>query len=119
MSSAIACIARADRRDLLGDVDADRAPRDAAPAADAARAAELVEPRGQLVGHPLPVARPGRGPDAAAVQAGVIDGEAGVPALPALDVLAAEIGHGLDVRAEARRAGHRAVASAQAALGHV
>ena len=51
---------RGRRRDggrLLGDVDADRAPGDAAPAADAARRAELVDPVGQLVGHPLPVAR--------------------------------------------------------------
>ena len=42
--------------DFFGEIDADRAPRDAAPAADAAGAAELVLPRGPLVGYPLAVA---------------------------------------------------------------
>ena len=58
---------RPDRRRLLGDVDADRAPGDAAAAADAARRAELVDPVRQLVGHPLPVARARRCAHAAAV----------------------------------------------------
>ena len=72
--------------DLLGDVDAHRAPGDAAAAADAARAAELVEPGGELVGHPLAVARPRRRPHAAAVDVGEVEREAGVPASPALGV---------------------------------
>ena len=42
---------------LFGDVDADGAPGDAPAAADAAGRAELVDPVGELVGHPLPVAR--------------------------------------------------------------
>src|SRR5262245_53425991 len=63
----IATLRRADRRDLLCDVDADGAPRDAAPAADAAGRAELVEPRPELVRHPLPVAAARRGSDAAPV----------------------------------------------------
>src|SRR3990172_11495039 len=58
---------RADCRDLLGDVDPDRAPGDAAAAADAPRRAELVEPGAELVRHPLPVARAPRRADAAAV----------------------------------------------------
>ena len=40
---------------FFGDVDADRAPDDAAPTANAARRIELVEPTGQLVRHPLAV----------------------------------------------------------------
>ena len=44
-------------RQLLGDVDPDRAPGDAAAAADAARAAELVVPGAELVRQPLAVAR--------------------------------------------------------------
>ena len=46
---------RAQRRDLLGDIDADRAPGDAAPAAHAARFAELVVPAGELVREPLAI----------------------------------------------------------------
>src|SRR3954449_10096708 len=72
-------IVRTDRRHLLGDVDGDRAPRDAAPAADAARRAELVDPGRELVRRPLPVARARRAPDAAAVDVGVPEREARVP----------------------------------------
>ena len=79
---------RADRRRLLGDVDGDRAPGDAAPAADAARGAELVDPGRELVGHPLPVARARRAPDAAAVDVGVVEREAGVPHALALGLVA-------------------------------
>ena len=53
-------LGRADRRQLLGHVDPDRAPGDAAAAADAARAVELVVPGAELVGQPLAVARRGR-----------------------------------------------------------
>ena len=45
-----------DDRQLLADVDADRAPGDAPPAADAAARAELVPPGRELVGQPLAVA---------------------------------------------------------------
>ena len=79
-------------RGLLGDVDPDRAPGDAAPAADAARAAELVDPGRELVRHPLPVARARRAAHGAAVDVRVVDREAGVPALVALDVLAGQVG---------------------------
>ena len=50
-------IALPDRARLLGDVDPHRAPGDAAAAAHAARAAELVDPGRELVRHPLAVAR--------------------------------------------------------------
>src|ERR1035437_6045757 len=79
-SSSSFCIgprlARADRAGLLGDVDPDGAPRDATPAAHAARAAELVDPGGELVGHPLPVAGARGRAHGAAVDVGVVDGEA-------------------------------------------
>src|SRR5512139_2050390 len=57
-----------DGRGLLGDVDGRGAPGDAAAAADAAGGAELVDPRGQLVRRPLPVARADGGAHAATVQ---------------------------------------------------
>ena len=57
IAAAVAEVGRADRRRLLGDVDRHRAPGDAAAAADAARGAELVDPGGELVRHPLAVAR--------------------------------------------------------------
>src|SRR5690242_6158078 len=72
-------VGRSDRGDLLSDVDGHRAPGDAASAADAARGAELVDPRRQLVRHPLAVARAARTADAPAVDVGVLEGEARVP----------------------------------------
>ena len=108
---------RPDRGELLGDVDPDRAPGDAAAAADAARAAELVVPGAELVRQPLPVARAAARPDAAAVDVGVVDREAAVPDARALGVAAAEVGGVLDARAEAGRADERAVAAGEAALG--
>src|SRR5262249_24403365 len=70
------------RRDLLGDVDADRAPHDAPPASDAAGAAELVVPGPQLVGEPMPVPAVGGGADRAAVQVGEGQVAAGGRVLP-------------------------------------
>ena len=69
-----------DRGHFLGDVDADRAPGDAAAAADAARGAELVDPARQLVRHPLAIARLPFGPHAAAMDVGKIQREARIPA---------------------------------------
>ena len=77
----------ADRRRLLGDVDADRAPRDAAAAANAAGAAELVEPAWRACGSSTAgSATSCRGAHGAAVHVGVVDREARIPALVALDV---------------------------------
>src|SRR6266508_3391295 len=73
---AFAEVGGADRRRLLGDVDRHRAPGNAAPAADAARGPELVDPGGELVGHPLAIARGRRVADAAAMDVGVVEGEA-------------------------------------------
>src|SRR3954454_3365736 len=116
MSSSSPCIGLPDRPRLLGEVDADGAPRDAAPAADAAGAAELVDPGGELVRHPLAIARARRAPNGAAVGVRVVDGEAGVPALMAVDAPAREVGRVLDGRAEAGGANHRAVAAGEAPL---
>ena len=52
------CGVGADGGRLLGDVDPDGAPGEAAAAADAAGRTELVDPGRQLVRHPLAVARP-------------------------------------------------------------
>ena len=107
----------ADRGQLLGDVDPDRAPRDAAPAADAARAAELVVPGAELVRQPLAVAR-ALGAAARCRRAG----RSGRPRsrtprrATARRLRAGEIADVLDARAEAGRADHRAVAAGQAAL---
>src|SRR5512133_389946 len=77
--AVLAQVVGADRCRLLGDVDGHRAPCDAAPAADAARGAELVDPGRELVGHPLPVARAPGLAHAAAVHVGVPEREARVP----------------------------------------
>src|SRR3989338_4579304 len=49
-----------DQTRFLGDVDADRAPCNAAPAADASERPELIDPCSKLVGHPLTIAAPYR-----------------------------------------------------------
>src|SRR5215475_7207830 len=110
---------RADRGDLLGDVDADRAPGDAAAAADAARRAELIDPGGELVRHPLPVAGPVGDPHRATVKVGVVHGEAGIPGPLQLRLRPGQIGDVLDAEAEARRAGHGAVPAGQAPPRHL
>src|SRR4051812_20672121 len=80
-SSSIVRIAigRPDRGDLLGDVDGHGAPGDAPPAADAAGGAELVDPRRELVRHPLPVARLRGAAHASAVDVRMPEREARVP----------------------------------------
>src|SRR3954451_5099849 len=103
------CIGPPDLRNLFGDVDRHRAPGDAAPAADAARGAELVDPGGELVGHPLAIARLRRGVDAAAVDVGVVEREARIPQAGTLRLLAGEVRDVLDRVAEAGGADHRAV----------
>src|SRR5689334_386234 len=60
-------VGRPDCGELLGHVDPDRAPRDAAPASDAPGGAELVDPGAELVREPLAVARSRRGPHRTAV----------------------------------------------------
>ena len=102
--SSLDAVALPDRPRLLGEVDADRAPGDATAAADAARGAELVQPSGELVRHPLPVARLGRRPHAAAVKVGKRGGEARVPAPHALGRFARQVGQVLDACAKAGRA---------------
>src|SRR6266536_5154657 len=105
----------ADGADLLGQVDADWAPGDAAATAHAAGGAELVDPGTQLVREPLAVAGPGRGAHAASAEMAEIERVAGVPAPPAFGVLAGQVGGVLHGGAEAGRADHGAVAACQAA----
>ena len=71
------------------------------------------------MGHPLPVARPRRLADDAAVDVGEVGVEAGVPHAVALGLLPGEVGDVLDGRAEAGGAHHRAVGAGQAPRGHV
>ena len=111
-------VGRADRGQLLGHVDPDRAPGDAAPAADAAGGAELVVPGAELVRQPLAVARAAAGPDRAAVDVASSRPSSTSPRRGgARRVWPVEVGDVLDARAEAGRADHRAVAAGEAALG--
>src|SRR3569833_932070 len=107
----------ADCRHLFGDVDTDRAPGDAAPAAVAAGGAELIDPARELVGHPLAITRTGALPDTAAMDVAVLQSETGIPGPHPLGAGARKIAVVLDRGAEAGRADHGAVAAAQAALG--
>src|SRR5512140_2394052 len=102
---------------FLREVDPHGTPRDAAAAADAAGLTELVDPRRELVRHPLAVPRGRAPPDAASVDVGEVEGVARVPPPPALGRGASQVRGILDRRAEARRAYHRAVRAGEAALG--
>src|SRR5262249_46823372 len=79
-SPSIAASFAADGADLFSDVDADRTPGDAAATPDAAGCAELIHPVGQLVRHPLPVARPSRAAHRSTVDIREIHRKAAVPA---------------------------------------
>ena len=98
-----------DDRELLADVDADRAPGDAPAAADAAARPELVPPGRELVGQPLAVAVLAVRPERAAGDLGEAVGEARVPGPLGGRGRAVEVGPLDDARAEAGRADERAV----------
>src|SRR4030042_678222 len=104
---------------FLCDVDGNRTPGDAAPATHAARCAKLVDPGGQLVGHPLTIAGPCQGSHGTAVDVREIHGETRVQLAPAFGVLARQVCDIFHGRAEAGGTDHRAVAAGQAALGDV
>src|SRR5208282_6566028 len=93
------------------------APRDAAPAPDAAGLPELVVPGPQFVREPLPIAGLGGRPDAGAVHGTERGVEARVPATPPLDFLPRQVRDLFGGLAEARRARHRAVGAGEAASG--
>src|SRR5262249_6802996 len=109
----------ADGGDLFGDIDAYGAPGNAATAADAAGAAELIDPGGQLVGEPLAITCPMRGAHAASVHVGVPHREAGVPAAPPRGLFPGEVGGVLNRGAEAGGTDQGAVGAGQAAPGDV
>src|SRR6516162_488657 len=90
----------ADGADLLRNVDSHRTPGDAPSAANAPRGAELIDPRRQLVRHPLAVASAGRGTNAPTVDVRERHGETGVPLAPALRMFARQVGDIFDRRAE-------------------
>src|SRR5208337_2295561 len=108
-----------DGANLLSDINAHRAPGDATAATDAARTAKLVNPGGELVGHPLAVARFGGTADIATVNVRKILRKTGVPFTPALGVRTADIADILDRGAEAGGTDHGAIGAGQATVGDV
>ena len=111
-------VAARDGRYFLGEVDADGAPRDAPPAPDAARRAELVPPGRQLVSQPLAVSRGGRGTYRPPVQVGVVEVEARRPGSLARD-LAGQCRRVTDVAAEAGGADQGAIPAGEAPVCHL
>src|ERR1700739_1221821 len=102
---------------FLCDINPCGAPRNTAPAAHAARAAELVMPGAQLVGQPVPVPRRPRLPDASLVHEREVELVTRRPVHPTLGVLAGEVGDVLDAGAEAGGAHHGAISTGQTPAG--
>src|SRR5579872_2355379 len=115
-SPSIAASFAPDGADLFRDVDADGTPGDAAATSNAAGCAELIHPVGQLVRHPLPIARPRRTAHRSAVDIREVHREAAVPATLAFRGTGGEKVLSVHRGAEAGRTDHRAVAAGQAAL---
>ena len=108
---------RRDRQELVAHVDPDGAPRDAAPAADAAGHAELVPPGAELVRQPLAIAVLGAWPEVAAGHLGEPEVEAAVPGSLRDRLDPVEIRDLRDAGAEAGRAHECAVGAGEAAFG--
>src|SRR5262249_8883087 len=94
---------------FFGNVDRYRAPCDAAAATDTAGSLKLIDPSGQFVAHPLPVARESRRPHRATVDVRMGCSETRIPSSPALRVIACQIRYFFDSAAEASGADHRTV----------
>src|SRR5215831_5881586 len=86
---------------LFRNIDSHRAPRDAAAATYTARRLKLIDPRSQLVRHPLPVARVCRRPHDTSVNGGMIGRETRVPSPPSFSVIARDVRYVLNGAAEA------------------
>src|SRR5208283_196898 len=103
------------RADLFGNINAYGTPGDTAPATYASGTAKLINPRCQLVRHPLPVARLAGGSYAASVNVGKTLGKAGIPLPPAFRVVAGHIAGVFHRGAEASGTNHGAIGASQAA----
>ena len=101
------------------NVDSHRTPGNAAPASNASRCAKLIDPRTELVRHPLPVASLRGGSDGTAVDVRKTQREARIPTAPSLGVISGHVADIFDSRAETGRADHRAVSAGQTTPGNI
>src|SRR5262249_44880044 len=72
------------------NINADGAPGYAAPTPDTARSSKLINPRRELMSHPLPVARECSGSHGASVDVRMRRCETGIPSPPALSMITGE-----------------------------
>src|SRR5262245_46879459 len=117
MSFCTVCLP--DSPDLFGDINAYRAPRDAAAATNTARSLKLIDPGCQFVSHPLPVARESGRPYSTSMDVRMRRRETRVPPPPALGMITGEIRYLFDGTTEARRADHCAIRTGQTAGGNI
>lgn len=101
---------------LLGQIDADRTPGDAATTADTAGTAILIVPSRKLMRQPLAIACRGAMAHAATMQIGEFGRIARISSSRARDALTAKITDVCDRSAHASRAHHGAVATGKAAF---
>ena len=114
LCSTVPVVLFANRFYFFGNVYGDRAPGDTTTTTHAPAGPELVDPGGQLVSQPLPVAGSWTGPDASAVDIRELHIETRVPPLDALRPIAGEIGGVFDAAAEAGGTNHRTVGAVEA-----
>src|SRR5579871_5191547 len=104
---------------FLSDVDPHGTPGNTAAAAYTTGRAELIDPRRQLVGHPLAKARFRRRPHATAVNVRVGLRETGVPTPPSPGVLVGYVAHVIHCGTETGGTYHGAVGATEATGGDI
>src|SRR5579864_216662 len=104
---------------FLSDVDSYGTPGNAPSAAYTSRSAELVDPRSQLVSHPLAIASFSGSANVAPVDVRKAQREARVPTAPALGLMTGHVGYVLYRGAKTGGTDHGAVGARQAASGDV
>src|SRR5579875_350073 len=101
----------ANRPHLFCNINANRAPGNAASTPDTAGGAKLINPARQFMRHPLTITRTGRGPYTATGQVRKIHRETGVPPAPAFGSHTRQISDIFDGGTKARGTNHRAIST--------
>src|SRR5215469_628069 len=108
-----------DCRDLFGNINSHRAPRDASSTTNTTGCSKLIYPSRKFMDHPLAVAGLWRCTNRSTMNVGKIHREARVPLLPAFRMFTFQIGNIFHGCAEAGRADHGAICACEATCSDV